>query len=157
MIQPPYGSNANHALRNPYASRRLRPAPVTQPAAQPVAIPAPATSNVRDIIAETLVMTYDDNGKPAYKVKGFPYSGFGVRIWPEILPALGVDPANLKPGSNPLPAGLIVRLAMSDDGKPRKVISKGDGSAMVDLGSNGHSPQAPEPPEPPYNENESPF
>lgn len=69
--------------------------------------------------AVTLLMSYDDNGQPVYKAKGGPYMKFGVRIWPEVLPALGVDPSTLKPGPNPV--NLHVRALMGEHG-PRKVI-----------------------------------
>ncbi len=69
--------------------------------------------------AVTLLMSYDDNGQPVYKVKGGPYMKFGVRVWPEVLPALGVDPASLKPGPNQV--NLRVRALMGEHG-PRKVI-----------------------------------
>ena len=107
----------------------LRKAPANA-AAPSIPAAAAAPANVRDFLAETLVMTTDDAGKPAFKIKGFPYSEFGVRVWPEILPALEIDPATLRPGPNPLPAGLIVRVKLTDEGKPRKVIGRGDGSAM---------------------------
>jgi hypothetical protein len=45
---------------------------------------------------------------------------FGIRVWPELLPTLGVDPAALKPGPNPI--NLRVRVLMGEHG-PRKVIS----------------------------------
>jgi hypothetical protein len=69
--------------------------------------------------ATILLMSYDDNGQPVYKVKGGQYMKFGVRIWPEVLPSLGVDPAALKPGPNPV--NLRVRVLMGEHG-PRKVI-----------------------------------
>ncbi len=69
--------------------------------------------------AVTLLMSYDDNGQPVYKVKGGPYMKFGVRVWPEVLPTLGVDPASLKPGPNSIT--LRVRALMGEHG-PRKVI-----------------------------------
>ena len=69
--------------------------------------------------AVTLLMSYDDNGQPVYKAKGGPYMKFGVRIWPEVLASLGVDPATLKPGPNPV--SLRVRALMGEHG-PRKVI-----------------------------------
>ena len=136
----------------------LRKAPANA-AAPSIPAAAAAPANVRDFLAETLVMTTDDAGKPAFKIKGFPYSEFGVRVWPEILPALEIDPATLRPGPNPLPAGLIVRVKLTDEGKPRKVIGRGDGSAMTDSvrnGSNGNNGShaamngaSSEPPEPP--------
>jgi hypothetical protein len=77
-----------------------------------------------------LLMSYDDNGHPVYKAKGGQYQKFGVRVWPEILPALGVDPSSLtcacggsgagKPGPNPV--NLKVNVLMGENG-PRKVIS----------------------------------
>jgi len=138
----------NQLLAEILAQLRQAPAPA---AATPSAPAAAAPANVRDFIADTLVMTTDDAGKAAYKVRGFPYSEFGARIWPEILPALEIDPATLRPGPNPLPAGLIVRARLSDEGKPRKIIGRGDGSAMIETGSpangyNGHT-QPPEPPD----------
>lgn len=69
--------------------------------------------------AVTLLMSYDDNGQPVYKVKGGQYMKFGVRVWPEVLPALGVEAASLKPGPNPV--SLRVRALMGEHG-PRKVI-----------------------------------
>ncbi len=70
--------------------------------------------------ASILLMSYDDNGQPVYKIKGGQYMKFGIRVWPEVLPALGVDPATLKPGPNPI--NLRVRVLMGEHG-PRKVIS----------------------------------
>jgi hypothetical protein len=69
--------------------------------------------------AVTLLMSYDDNGQPVYKVKGGQYMKFGVRIWPEVLPILGLDSAALRPGPNPV--NLRVRAIMGEHG-PRKVI-----------------------------------
>jgi hypothetical protein len=65
-------------------------------------------------------MSYDDNGQPVYKAKGGQYSKFGVRIWPEVLPVLGVNPATLKPGPNPVNLCLV---ALMGEHGPRKVIN----------------------------------
>ena len=79
-------------------------------------------------MATVLLVGIDDNGQPTYKAKGGQYAKFGVRIWPETLPALGVDPAELtcacgagagKPGPNPV--NLHVLALMGDKG-PRKGI-----------------------------------
>lgn len=85
---------------------------------QPQTAPAPAGQTV-DFFATILLVGMDDNGQPTYKAKGGPYMKFGVRIWPEILPELGIDPATLKPGPNPV--NLHVLALMGDKG-PRKVI-----------------------------------
>ncbi len=84
--------------------------------------PVPSQPAGESVIMEAtiLLMSYDDNGQPVYKVKGGQYMKFGVRVWPEVLPALGVDPASLKPGPNPI--NLRVRVLMGEHG-PRKVIS----------------------------------
>jgi hypothetical protein len=87
-------------------------------AGQPQAAPAPAGQTV-DFVATVLLVGVDDNGQPTYKAKGGQYMKFGVRVWPEVLPALGMDPANLKPGPNPVT--LKVRALMGEHG-PRKVI-----------------------------------
>jgi hypothetical protein len=87
-------------------------------AGQPQAAPAPAGQTV-DFLATVLLVGVDDNGQPTYKAKGGQYMKFGVRVWPEVLPALGVDPAGLKPGPNPVT--LKVRALMGEHG-PRKVI-----------------------------------
>jgi hypothetical protein len=87
-------------------------------ASQPAAVAPSGDTITLDV--SLLLMSYDDNGHPVYKAKGGQYQKFGVRVWPEILPALGVDPASLKPGPNPV--NLKVNVLMGENG-PRKVIS----------------------------------
>ncbi len=91
---------------------------LTAAASQPASNQPAGESVIMD--ATILLMSYDDNGQPVYKVKGGQYMKFGVRVWPEVLPALGVDPASLKPGPNPV--NLRVRVLMGEHG-PRKVVS----------------------------------
>ncbi len=90
---------------------------MTTAASQPAA-PAP-TGETITLDANALIMSFDDTGHAIYKVKGGQYQKFGVRVWPEILPALGVDPDTLNPGPNPV--NLKVNVLMGDNG-PRKVI-----------------------------------
>ena len=87
-------------------------------ATQPPAAPAAAGQTV-DFLATILLVGMDDNGQPTYKAKGGQYMKFGVRIWPEVLPSLGIDPTSLKPGPNPI--NLHVLALMGEKG-PRKVI-----------------------------------
>jgi hypothetical protein len=87
-------------------------------ASQPQAATATAGQMV-DFVATILLVGVDDNGLPTYKAKGGQYMKFGVRVWPEILPELGIDPVSLKPGPNPI--NLKVRALMGEKG-PRKVI-----------------------------------
>ena len=73
-----------------------------------------------DFEAEVLSLGTDDNGKPVLKVRGGKFSKFGVRVWPEVLPMLGVDVADLKPGPNQFNAR--VRAVLDEKGQARKVI-----------------------------------
>lgn len=86
----------------------------------PAAATAAAASQTVTFDASILLVGLDDNGQPTYKAKGGQYMKFGVRIWPEVLPALGLDPSQLKPGPNPISLRL---LALLGDTGPRKVIS----------------------------------
>jgi hypothetical protein len=91
---------------------------LTAAASQPVPSQPAGETVIMD--ASVLLMSYDDTGQPVYKIKGGQYMKFGIRVWPEVLPALGVDPSSLKPGPNPI--NLRVRVLMGEHG-PRKVIS----------------------------------
>ncbi len=95
--------------------------------------PAPAVGTFAEMQIETIVMTYDDNGKPAYKAKGAPYQKHGVRVWDEVLPALGIDPASLKPGPNaqtpPITARVLMGETTDDNGQPRTSPRKVTGKA----------------------------
>lgn len=81
-----------------------------------------------EMMIDNIIMTYSDKGEPAYKATGTPYNKFGVRVWPETLPTLGIDPASLKPGPNPRPAPIkaSVLMQVNDEGKasPRKVTGR---------------------------------
>ena len=87
-------------------------------ATQPPAALAAAGQTV-DFVATILLVGMDDNGQPTYKAKGGQYMKFGVRIWPEVLPSLGIDPASVKPGPNSINLHL---LALMGEKGPRKVI-----------------------------------
>ncbi len=95
---------------------------------QTAAQPAPASTAEMQI--DSIIMTTDDNGKPAYKAKGAPYQKHGVRVWDEVLPALGINPETLKPGQNAITPAIRARVQMNpptEEGKtaqPRKVIGK---------------------------------
>lgn len=98
---------------------------VAAPAAAMVASPATNGGSYEDVEMHAVIMTYDDKGQPAYKMTGGKYSKFGVRIWPEVLPLLNVDPATLKPGPNPITATVRVALKLDEsDGtlKAQKVV-----------------------------------
>lgn len=88
--------------------------------AQPT-VPAPANGvQYTTFHADQLIMTYDDKGNPSYKAKGGRFNQYGVRVWSEVLPKLGIDPAALKPGPNPISLEVKVELEtkQGDDGEP---------------------------------------
>lgn len=90
---------------------------------------APAVGTFGEMQIDTIIVGTDDNGKTTYKAKGAPYQKHGVRIWDEVLPILGIEPANLKPGPNALPQPIRARVLMNqpEEGKtaqPRKVTGK---------------------------------
>jgi hypothetical protein len=89
--------------------------------------PAPS-GTFAEMTIDNIIMTYDDKGKPAYKATGTPYNKFGVRVWDEVLPTLGIDPLTLKPGPNPQKE-IRARVLMNEpeEGKtaqPRKITGK---------------------------------
>jgi hypothetical protein len=61
----------------------------------------------------------DDNGKTTYKVRGFPYHRHGVRIWPAVLPRIGVQETDLVNGPNTFTKPVQVLMV---NGSPKKVI-----------------------------------
>lgn len=69
--------------------------------------------------ATVLTVAYDETGKAIYRMKGDQFLRFGVRVWDEVLPLLGIDPSLLQPGPNPINMRVSVKLK---DGKPKKVI-----------------------------------
>ena len=87
------------------------------------------TGNFTEMIIDSVIMSYDDKGKQTYKATGTPFSKFGVRIWAEVLPALGIDPLTLNPGTNPINPPIPARVLMQtneETGKPapRKITGK---------------------------------
>lgn len=78
------------------------------------------TGSYKDFDAESLTMGSDDNGKVVYKVRGGQYGKFGVRVWPEVLPLLGVDIDGLVPGPNAFTGR--VRVILDDTGAAKKVV-----------------------------------
>jgi hypothetical protein len=95
--------------------------------------PASQVGTFGGMTIDIIVMSYDDNGKPTYKAQGQPYPKHGVRIWEEVLPLLGVNPATLHPGKNPQTPAIQARVLLGettnqDTGAkqtgPRKVTGK---------------------------------
>jgi len=83
------------------------------------AAPAAQAGPTVVFMAEVLSFGIAEDGKPVYKIKGGQYQKFGVRVWPEALPLLGVDAASLKPGPNAFSKAVI---ALMGEKGPQKVI-----------------------------------
>jgi len=107
------------------AEAATTPAPV-QPATSAPAVASngnggeAAAGNYTDFDAEAITVSTDDDGRPCYKVRGGKYGKFGVRVWPEVLPMLGVEVADLKPGPNQFNAR--VRAVLDEKGQAKKVV-----------------------------------
>lgn len=86
------------------------------------AIPAAAREDEITFLATSISVDFID-GKPSYRAKGEQFSKFGVRVWEEVFPILGIDPASLKSGSNPI--NLTLRARLNEHGKPKKVTGLG--------------------------------
>lgn len=94
----------------------------SQPAAAGAAATAMTTPTGPTIsfMAESISMGFDEKtGAPVYKIRGGNYQKFGVRVWGEALPLLGINPADLKPGMNAFCKPVI---ALMGEKGPRKVI-----------------------------------
>jgi len=86
--------------------------------------PAPSAALYQDFESAEIIMSTGDKGEPVYKIKGAPFLKFGVRVWPETLPALNIDPATLKPGPNPLNRRVraLMKAGENEQPTPQKII-----------------------------------
>ena len=98
------------------------------------------SDTIKIIQAECITKGVDDNGKTSYKVRGFPYHIHGVRIWPEVLPRIGVQETDLVNGPNTFTKPVQVLMV---NGSPKKVIG-------LATASNGELQKAPAGGEPYY-------
>jgi len=103
------------------AAQALVKSLTSQAQPQPAATAAPSGDYVQ-FVADVITLAYDDKGSQVIKARGGTYSKYGVRIWPEVLPLLGIDPATLKPGPNPYGKPVI---ALLGEHGPRKVTGPG--------------------------------
>lgn len=113
----PQEGTSNAAMLQAVAGAPAQPPATTPPqGTQPQA----TAGGIVDFQAEEIAVSADDDGNLVYKVKGGKYKKFGVRVWPEVLPALVADPAALKLGKNLYSA--MVRAVLGDGGQPQKII-----------------------------------
>ncbi len=77
--------------------------------------PVPAASvQFAEMEITAIVKMIDKNNKINYLAVGAPYSKFGVRIWDEIIPMIGIDPAALEFGNNPITPAIRARVLMGE-------------------------------------------
>lgn len=72
----------------------------------------------------------DDEGKPVYRVRGLLNPKFGIRIWPEVLPKLRINPDQLQPSPNPFCATV---LAIVGENYPKKVIALANAVGLLPM------------------------
>lgn len=78
--------------------------------------------NYKDFLAEKLIVGISEKtGEVTCRLQGFPYIKFGVPVYPEVLPTLGIDPNQLTPG-RPRPFNRRVRAQLDDKGNPKRII-----------------------------------
>lgn len=138
------------ALRSDIAEILSAPAPHVQQAAA-----APAGELVTFEMTE-IVYSIDDAGKNVYKARGPLFPQFGIRVWDEVLPKLGINPETLEPGPNPFPAQV---LAIKGEMYPKKVIGLANGSQEAPPAAQPPQDGQEDPSQPQYvrNEDEVPF
>jgi len=89
----------------------------------PRAVPPQQDGEHEDFEADTIFRGVSDRtGEPTFKIRGGRYKQHGVTVWPEVLPALGIDPETLHNGPNPI-SGLRVR-ALLGPNKEGQIVAK---------------------------------
>lgn len=83
---------------------------LTQAASQP----APATATFGEMEITAILKSIDKKNKVNYTATGAPYSKWGVRVWDEVLPALGIDPAALEFGNNEITPAIRARVLLGE-------------------------------------------
>jgi hypothetical protein len=114
----------------PPAAVLVAPAPVSPPPAAHGAPPAPAgpvpapdggaTPEVSSFRAQVLVGEVK-NGTAQWKLKGGRFMQHGVRIWPEVLTAVGINPDTLDPLKQHDMTAWVAFFVTNEKGQPHKV------------------------------------
>lgn len=101
----------------------LKQHPAAEAATATAAAPVAGRGNesTTQFVAQTISYGVTD-GKPVYKAKGGQFMKFGVTIWPEVLPMLGLDATKLQFGENQFGKPVV---AILKEGKAQKVIGLG--------------------------------
>ena len=86
---------------------------------QPNLPPAAQPLDTVQFDVDTIVKAINEDGQPTFRVRGPLYPRFGIKVWPEVLPKLGLDPDSLPVGQTPFNARV---LALMGDKYPKKVV-----------------------------------
>jgi hypothetical protein len=63
--------------------------------------------------AEEIVTILDDSGtRKLFRIKGGQFSTYGLRVWPEVLETLGLEPELMELGSTPLHLRVAARVGI---------------------------------------------
>lgn len=75
--------------------------------------PTGQAGQVVEFDATEIVTTLDDSGaRKMFRIKGGQFSMYGLRVWPEVLVDLGLDPDGLKLGSTPFTGRVLARIGV---------------------------------------------
>lgn len=96
---------------------------ITQTPPAPI-IPNDPNSTTEVVSAEQLIVSADENGVH-FKIKGGRYKQFGVPIYEEYLPALGISP-DMKPGAHPFKKKVVIQCSKNGEKSSCKVIALAD-------------------------------
>ena len=102
-----------------YGADRLKDTPANPPYSQGQG--ASGAGGYEDMIGEKITVEVKD-GKQFFKVHGGKWQKHGVRVWPEVLKAIGLDPSTI-PATGRKLADRVCKVKMKPNGQPDKVVS----------------------------------
>jgi uncharacterized membrane protein len=76
--------------------------------------PARGNATFGEMEITAILKSIDKQNKINYTATGTPYSKWGVRVWDEILPALGIDPDTLEFGNNTITPAIRARVLLGE-------------------------------------------
>ena len=88
--------------------------------AAPAAGPHPAINTLVVDVSSLKVTQVDDQIN--YHLLGPLYPKFGIRVYPEVLPLLNIDPSQYPASAKPYPFSARVTVLLNDSGNPKKAI-----------------------------------
>jgi hypothetical protein len=81
---------------------------------QQAATPPAQVGTFGEMEINSILKSIDKKNKINYTATGAPYSKWGVRVWDEVLPLLGIDPATLEFGNNTITPAIRARVLLGE-------------------------------------------